>query len=278
VTRFRVVSRVAARLRADYLGPDRLAEYAALLRQALDAGYRVVSLGEYRRLAAGATEPGRILALRHDVDIVDVAGNEAFYRVERSLGARATYYFRLTTVAPHGRLVQRLLEEEYEVGYHYEEAATIAKRDAIRDAAVLRSRSAEIRALFLANCATFRRRWNRQLSSASAHGDWANRRLGVRNNEFVDPELLDEAGLAFEAYDASTFGLADVYVSDVTQPPARWANGLSLADAIREERTPIYVLTHERQWHASVLAAARADARRIAEAAADRLPRNPARR
>ena len=99
-----------------------------------------------------------------------------------------------------------------------------------------------------------------------------NRALGFRNNEFVTPELLAACGLDFEAYDASILGRADAYVSDVAAPPAVWAEGLGLAEAIAAEITRIVMLTHERQWHTNRTASLRSDATRLFEGLAARLP------
>ena len=135
----RRVAAIGRRVRADYGGKDRAAEYRTLLETARDAGYALVSLGAFRAaVAADADAPsGPILALRHDIDVVDVAGNEAFLAAETAVGATATYYLRLATAPAHAAFVGRLHDAGFEVGYHYEEAATLAKRIRARDRAAV---------------------------------------------------------------------------------------------------------------------------------------------
>ncbi len=265
---------IARRIRADYGGKDRAAEYRSLLETARDAGFEVVSLRTFREAVADEAAPARrVLGLRHDIDIGDVAGNEAFLTAELAVGARSTYYLRRSTAPAHAAFIQRLLGEGFEVGYHYEEAATLAKRVRARDRAALEAHREEIEAAFRRNVEQFRTRYAPDLRSVASHGDWANRALGVRNNEFVTPALLAACGLDFEAYDATILGRADAYVSDVAAPPARWADGLGLTEAIDAGSTRIVMLTHERQWHTARVASLRADAKRLFEGLAARLPR-----
>ena len=216
--------------------------------------------------------PARILALRHDIDVVDVAGNEAFLAAETAVGATATYYLRLATAPAHAGFVGRLHDAGFEVGYHYEEAATLAKRIRARDRAAVDAQRAAVEAAFRGNVDRFRARYAPDLRSVASHGDWMNRALGFRNNEFVTPELLTACGLDFEAYDASVLGRADAYVSDVATPPAVWADGLGLVEAIarridpHRDAHPRAAVAHDR------LASLRSDATRLFEGLAARLP------
>lgn len=250
----------------NYAGNDRGGEYAELLAAAAAAGYEMLSLAHFHALAArGALESRRVLALRHDVDIRDQAGNEAFYDTELAVGARSTFYFRRSTAGSHRTLIERLLADDFEVGYHYEESATVARRAGLTSRAEVETRTSEIHALFLRQCADFRARWNPALTSVASHGDWINRRLGFANHAFVTPALLRASGLEFEAYGDDLLGRVDAYISDVAAAPARWSGDYGLAEAIRDGRTPICLLTHERRWHVNRVANFDADCRRVGE-------------
>ena len=251
---------------ADLDPRDRAREYRALLASARQRGYRIVSLSTFWR---AVHDPARaietpMLVLRHDVDLPDRRGNEMFHRIERELGASATYYFRLGTIDAHRDLVGRLLAGPFEVGYHYEEAAAVARQHGVRSRVGLLDLREEIVQRFLSNVELFRRRWNPDLMSAAAHGDWLNRRLRITNGEFIDDEVLEAAGLEFEAYGQGVMLNADVYVSDVAPAPERWKDGYGLDAALRDGRSPIYLLTHERQWHGAPTVKVRDDAGRLA--------------
>jgi len=259
-------STAVGRFRDDYLGRNRRAEYAALLWNAREAGYELVTLADfYRRPRPRDGSTSRLLALRHDVDIRDVAGNETFWAVERAMGARSTFYFRRSTVHAHRAVIRRLLRDGFEVGYHFEEAAALAKQRGLKHRSEVFSQRDAIQDAFHRNCTAFRHRWNQDLVSAASHGDWINRRLGFNNHELLSPQLLADCGLLFEAYGEDIMSLADVYVSDVARLPGRWAKGYGLADALREARNPIYLLTHERRWFTNRRANAEADLERLAD-------------
>jgi hypothetical protein len=258
---------VTLRVRDDYGGRDRRKEYEALLRKACDMGYKLVSLAEFHaRTSVGAGPGCRWLVLRHDVDIGDVAGNASFFAIERNLGAQSTFYFRQSTARTHERLMQPLIDAGFEVGYHFEEAATVAKGRGLRSRGAVFEHRREIEDLFQSNCWAFRARWNPHLQSVASHGDWINRRLGFTNNELVSSELLTACDLRFEAYGPDLLGRSDVYVSDVAVAPERWARGYGPEDALGDERGPIYMLTHEARWHTARAARARADVVRLVDA------------
>ena len=261
-----VLRSATTRLRDARHSVDRRDEYSGLLGAAQRGGYELVSLQGFHVRATKAEIPNwRVLALRHDVDISDVEGNEAFYEVERAIGARSTFYFRESTSGVHRDFMRRLLRDGFEVGYHYEEGATVAKRHGLTSRAAVEERRGEIVALFRRNCAEFRGRWNPGLSSVASHGDWANRRLEFANHEFVTPGLLAECGLRFEAYADDFLGRFDVYVSDVALFPQRWAAGYGIEEAIRDGHQRICLLTHERRWHVSRRAGLTADVTRAAD-------------
>jgi len=118
--------KAAARLYRDYLQPDRLAAFAGFLTQALDAGYQTMTLTTFAAAVArgDGTLPPRVLLVRHDVDS-DVPRARRMREIERGLGTVGTYFFRRMTwdVA----LMRELEGDGCDVGYHYEELATLVK-------------------------------------------------------------------------------------------------------------------------------------------------------
>lgn len=77
-------------------------------------------------IAANSIAPdAKVFVHRHDID-TDVGGARAFFEIEKALGIRASYYFRLSTIDRD--LMREINSYGSEVGYHYEELATHAKR------------------------------------------------------------------------------------------------------------------------------------------------------
>ena len=265
-------SSLAHRIAADLSVRTRADEYSGLLRMARDQGYEVVPLCEV--WDAGPSDRRRYLAVRHDVDIRDVPGNEMFRAIERSCGARASYYFRLSTVKVHADFIRSARRDGCEIGYHYEEASALAKSLGLRDLASVIQHREEVEARFVSNCDEFRRIWNPNLRSAASHGDWANRLLGFGNQALIGNVALAAAGLDFEACLEGLTSWAGRYVSDVARHPARWADNYGLREAVADGHPRIYMLTHERSWHGNPLTAIVADLDRVAEEAVYRLRRS----
>lgn len=265
---------LVSRLVADLRPGDRGVEYANLLRLALESGYSIMNVREFdaRVKDASIAADEAILAIRHDVDITNAAGNDLFFALETAAGVSSTFYFRLSTLDAHRRLVRRLLRTGHEVGYHFEEGAAVAKRHHLGSRGAVFERRQEVEELFMVNSSRFRRSWNPDLVSVASHGDWVNTRLGFTNNELIGADTLSAAGLSFEAYDAHLMDAAEVYVSDVARPPALWADGLGLGQALEQRLSPIYVLVHERNWHTNPIANIRQDMVRLVDTARYELP------
>ncbi len=258
-----MLTSLLGRLYSDYVRPDRFTDYLDLLRQARAASYRMVTVGEYRdlRLGAGLPEDGRVLILRHDIDTCpEVCA--AFALAEAAVGARASYYFRLGTADVS--VMQALAAAGHEVGYHYEELATVAKERGVNHPDRLPEILEEARERFAANLATLRARTGLPLRGAASHGDFANRALGVGNTRVLEDRALRECtGIVLEAYDPEVEeGLALRVMDD--SHPRDWVPS-DPAAGIRQGLGPIRLLTHPRQWGRKPLANGREDAARYAE-------------
>ena len=187
---------IAGRLYGDYLLPSRLREYELLLSLALGAGYETLPLGEFAERRATSD---RVLLLRHDIDS-DLATATRMWEIEQRLGMRGTWFFRLSTW--DDTLVAAIAAGGSEVGYHYEELATLALRNGARSREAALALVEEARDLMRVNTAALRRRSGLPLTTFASHGDFANRHAGVRNTVLLDDEgLRAELDVRLEAYD-----------------------------------------------------------------------------
>lgn len=147
---------IFSRLYADFLMPSRLQEYGQMLETALEAGYRFDTIRnvwqQLRDDDSGV--PDRTLILRHDVD-TDPGTAARKLAIETALGIHCSYFFRLCTVDIG--LMQRIEALGGEASYHYEEIATFAKAERIKQREEILSRLPEIRACFADNLERLRR-------------------------------------------------------------------------------------------------------------------------
>ena len=238
------------RIYADFLMPDRLGIYESLLRTALGHSYEIHSIHSFwQRIQDGDRLPptSRYLILRHDVD-TDASTAERMWAVERKLGVKSTFYFRLSTLAPN--LMRAMQASGSEASYHYEELATVASRISPSKADVIYEQMSVIRQLFKTNLFRLRRELGLPLLTVASHGDFMNRKLGIANTAILaDQEFRREVGIELEAYDAALNQHVTDRFAD-RQYPDYWSPD-DPATAIHRGSRVILILTHPRQWRAA---------------------------
>jgi hypothetical protein len=231
------------RLYSDYAMPSRLDAYEAFIRAAKEAGYTQTSVRSFfKSLRAGGPLPDKVVLRRHDID-TDLRTTRKLFEIERRHGVKSSYYFRLSTLDLE--LMQEIEAYGSEASYHYEELATFAKRNNIKDATTVRARLPEIRANFLNNFQRIEQRLGWKMLTVASHGDFANRQLELNNTEVLDDQhLRASCGIVCETYDPCLLEHFDIYISD--HPHPQYYRPISPLDAIGLHRK-IYLLTHPRQ-------------------------------
>src|SRR5262249_30731149 len=146
--------------------------------------------------AEGLHTAAKLLVLRHDVD-TDCATARCMWRIERPLGIRSSYYFRLSTLdIPFMREIER---DGGEASYHYEELATFAKRTRSTNPADVLANLALIRKSFQRNLTRLRKRSGLPITIVASHGDFANRKLSLCNWLILqDHAFRDEVNVELE--------------------------------------------------------------------------------
>lgn len=96
-----------------------LKTYRLLLEAFLQGGYRFQTFEEFMEIPI----EGKVIVMRHDVD--ELAKNALkMARVEKELGIRATYFFRVVKQSNVPQVIKEIVEMGHEVGYHYEDLSS----------------------------------------------------------------------------------------------------------------------------------------------------------
>jgi hypothetical protein len=259
---------IARRFHSDYLQRERLDDLRSLLQEALDHGYRTLTFSAFAGRTTGAPRADdRILLLRHDVD-TDVPRARRMWEVEQGLGIVGSYFFRRRTWDVE--FMRELTSAGCDVGYHYEELATVVKERGAASAAEARALLGVARARLRATVPQLRADTGLALEVFAAHGDFANRAVGVSNVEVLfDHDLRTEVGVRLEAYDVEAHVSAR---SSDGVPPRGWRPEDPM-QALRRGEPVVAILLHPRSWGGAPAANARADLVRLREGCVYRLRR-----
>ncbi|HTT85595.1 MAG TPA: hypothetical protein VMF67_19115 [Rhizomicrobium sp.] len=242
---------------------SRLARYRDLLRHLTETGYSFWKLSEFAEAVdRGESFDSPVCLLRNDIDS-DPGGAALMFACDRAAGVRATYFFRLSTL--DAGLAQQIAAGGGEVGYHFEEIATAAKRLGLRSRRQIEVHIERIREDFRSNVHRFGAVMGTNPRVVAAHGDFVNRRIGIPNHYLLDRKLMDELGIVADAYDARVHGNLQARFSD--WPAPRWWNPADPVAALQNRPATISILVHPRQWTCNPVLNLRLDARRLCEEA-----------
>jgi hypothetical protein len=259
----------ALRLRADYLQAERLDDFEALLRAALARGYKPTTLAAFAQSTQAEAPPAadRLLLMRHDID-TDVPRARRMWHIEQRLGVVGSYFFRRSTWDVG--FMRELSAAGNEVGYHYEELADVVKERGAATAPQARALIGVSRERLHARLAKLRASSGLALDVLAAHGDFANRAVGVSNVELLaDAAFRAQIGARLEAYDIEPHVSAR---SSDGIPPTAWVPEDPI-HAIRRGERIVEVLVHPRSWGRAPAVNARADLVRLREGCAYRVRR-----
>lgn len=259
-----MVRTATQRAHSDFLMPSRLPAFRQLIVDAKAAGYRFMTHGAFGNLldTDGIDPAGRYMLLRHDIDR-DPATARAMNAILVDEDVSGSFFFRLSTF---DAALARVLDHGSEVGYHYEELATLVKRKGRGASTDWNRLLPQAREAFIENVAALRAACGLPFVTAAAHGDFVNRRLGVSNAVVLaDPATRERAGIKLEAYDEHLAASVTSRHSDSLMPP-HW-NGAPPEGSVARRDPVIYVLVHPDNWQASPLFNARDDCIRALEGA-----------
>lgn len=257
----RLLKAVGDRLLADYIRKLGLREYEKLLLEAKRCGYKLMSLSAFYDMLImnqPTKDSVRIFLNRHDVD-ADLKTARKMFQIEKKLGVTSTFYFRLSTLDID--FMKEIYDYGSEVGYHFEEMATFAKKHHTKDKMEFEPHLEEIQESFLTNLHRIESSLGFKIRSVASHGDFANRTLECTNNEIINESLKKGAGIDFEAYELVP--RFSKYLSDAPYPKF-WRRG-SPFTSMEEGAQIVCLLTHPYNWGRNFWARSRANFERVIE-------------
>jgi hypothetical protein len=237
------------RIYEDYLMPSRLPEYERLIKASLDRGYRHMTILEffYAVRENKLHDNEKIFLHRHDID-TDRSTARAMFDIEKRLGIKSSFYFRLSTM--DYPLMKEIAAYGSEASYHYEELAQFCKDEGIKSKEEVLKRLPELQEKFERNFREIESVAGYKLRSVASHGDFVNRRLGITNSVIVDERIRSRLGIELETYDPVIVDRYSARLSDTTYPS--FYKPYSPFEAIGKDLPVVYLLTHPRHWRKNI--------------------------
>lgn len=240
--------KIGQRIYNDFLRPSKEKEYELILRTANERGYEFHTILSFEDVIKEGVDPQKkYLILRRDIDTADFGILRKMLLIEQKYGARATYYFRWTTM--NVQLMKEITEVGGEASYHFEELATFCYHHRIRHKECVLQRMEEIKAIFLSNIEKFRVKTGQPCLTISSHGDYVNTKLNLRNIVLIDERVRKESGIIREAYDTEHMNALTYRIADQTELESFTEKALA---AIEKGEQVLELLTHPRQWNSPI--------------------------
>ncbi|WP_284456195.1 hypothetical protein [Alloalcanivorax xenomutans] len=235
------------RIYSDYFMGSRLEEYQKIVQTALDLGFEHMTVSEFSQRVIKQSLPKKVMIHRHDID-TDIRTARKIYQIEQKLGVRSTFYFRLSTL--NQKLMSDIKASGGEVGYHFEELAQFCKDNNIKSKEEALSNLPAIRNKFVVNFENIKKKYDIDMTTVAAHGDFVNRKIGLPSTVIVDESVKREVSIFCEAYDVFFMNALDIYISD--KPYPQYYHPVNIFDAMKTYDI-ICFTSHPRQWDTNFL-------------------------
>jgi hypothetical protein len=251
----------AERIYWDYFSPNRLNFLEIIYTKALCSGYKIVSCIDFWNiLKVGGIKAGeKFIVSRHDIDS-DPECVRLIVNLEQKLNIRSSFYFRLSTA--NVDLMNFVKEAGCEVSYHYEELATLVKKNGWKADSDINWKV--VRNQFAQNYTNLKKITGLPMRSIASHGDFANRLIGFPNYKLLTNELKCDLGIEFDVYDKEFF-LPNNSIQHTDINSNCGFTPYSPLISISESKPVIHLLTHPRQIRSHWVANTKENLKRFIE-------------
>lgn len=245
----------------NFFRPSRLPLYDKMLNYAITSGYEFITIIEFWNLIKtnSINNDKKYLIIRHDIDTDPKTAYQLFL-IEKKYNIKSTYYYRLKTIDKIS--IKKMLNFGCEIGYHYEEIGTIAKKKKIKSKEEVDSLMHLIQAEFTKNYNYFLT-INPNMKTIASHGDFVNANyLKLQNHYLIDDKLRNKLKIEVEAYDYDFMHYVTCRIADLGNIEGIWTP-ISYFDAIKNNEKVLYLLVHPRQWYSRISSNIKEDIWRI---------------
>jgi hypothetical protein len=224
--------------------------YRALLETLINKGYDVIS---YRDYLAGNRRTGKYVILRHDVDAKPWNSLKTA-QIEHSLGAKATYYFRVGKMSNVPEVIRGIAQLGHEIGYHYEDMS-LCGGDVDKAWSHFQTWLAYFRQYYAVETICMHGAPTSKWDGKDLWKKYDYKSLGVKGEPYLDTDFSDvfyltDTGRCWDGYKVSVRDKIPGYQEEWTQKGLSWHTTPELLKAIEADKLPNHVMitTHPQRW------------------------------
>ena len=228
--------------------------YRELLESLQEKGYELISYSEYCCLKDEKKQmPERFVILRHDVD-AKPENSLRTAQIEHSIGARATYYFRVGKESNHPEIIRAITTLGHEIGYHYEDMS-LCGGDYEQAWAHFKSWLDYFRKFYAVETICMHGAPTSKYDSKDLWQKYDYKSLGLIGEPYLDTDFSDvfyltDTGRCWDGYKVSVRDKIPQYQEEWHQRGWTWHGTEELIAAVKAGRLPAHVMitTHPQRW------------------------------
>ena len=227
--------------------------YRALLETLQAKGYRLISYAEYLKGQRDNVQGTKYVILRHDVD-AKPQNSLRTAQIEHSLGAKATYYFRVGKESNEPQVIKAIAQLGHEIGYHYEDIS-LCNGDVDKAWSHFQTWLDYFRQYYAVETICMHGAPTSKWDGKDLWKKYDYRSLGIIGEPYMDTDFSDvfyltDTGRCWDGYKVSVRDKIPQYQDEWTAKGLVWHTTPELIRAIEADQLPAHVMitTHPQRW------------------------------
>ncbi len=226
--------------------------YRTLLETLQAKGYEFISYAEYQKSKI-KNQKSKFVILRHDVD-AKPENSLKTAQIEKSLGARATYYFRAGKESNHPEIIRAIVALGHEIGYHYEDMS-LCGGDIDKAYDHFTTWLDYFRQYYAVETICMHGAPTSKWDGKDLWKQYDYKTLGIAGEPYLDTDFSDvfyltDTGRCWDGYKVSVRDKIPGHQDEWTKAGLTWHTTPQLIAAIEQGRLPEHVMmtTHPQRW------------------------------
>ena len=216
-------------------------------------GYQLIGFSDYLKSQQLTAKSPKLIILRHDVD-AKPENSLKTAQIEHSLGAKATYYFRVGKESNQPEIIRAIAQLGHEIGYHYEDMS-LCKGDVDQAWDHFQTWLAYFRQYYAVETICMHGAPTSKYDGKHLWKKYDYKSLGVIGEPYLDTDFSDvfyltDTGRCWDGYKVSVRDKIPVYQDQWIAEGLTWHTTPELIAAIEQGRLPKHVMmtSHPQRW------------------------------